>query len=132
LAKETLVKKNIIILPNKSKKILTLLNPAVASATSFEEAAEMIGNSEHATVTSLAPDHIEYDPTEYIAHHVTGFDLPPAKYPAEVLLVDDRPESAANGIKWYMKPLFSYVVWPVCAAAAGALITFVIDLVSTN
>src|SRR6478672_740326 len=42
LAKETLVKKNIILWPDKSKKIFTKLNPDVASARSFEEAEKMI------------------------------------------------------------------------------------------
>src|SRR5215475_10004455 len=42
MAKETLVKKRIILLPNKAKKTFTQLNPEVASATSFEEAEQMI------------------------------------------------------------------------------------------
>src|SRR6185369_13502866 len=42
MAKETLVKKNIIVWPDKSKKIFTKLNPDVAMARSFEEAEKMI------------------------------------------------------------------------------------------
>src|SRR6476646_4369438 len=42
MAKETLVKKNIILWPDKSKKIFTKLNPDVATARSFEEAEKMI------------------------------------------------------------------------------------------
>src|SRR6476660_4639037 len=42
MAKETLVKKNIILWPDRSKKIFTKLNPDVATAHSFEEAEKMI------------------------------------------------------------------------------------------
>src|SRR5215510_1263148 len=42
MAKETLVKKNIILWPDKSKKVFTKLNPDVAMACSFEEAEKMI------------------------------------------------------------------------------------------
>ena len=42
MAKETLVKKNIILWPDKSKKIFTKLNPDVVTASSFEEAEKMI------------------------------------------------------------------------------------------
>src|SRR5262245_17036172 len=45
MAKETLVQKHIIFLPNKSKKLITLLNPAIAGAASFEEAKTMIENN---------------------------------------------------------------------------------------
>src|SRR6478736_4248613 len=42
MAKETLVRKNIILWPDRSKKIFTKLNPDVATAHSFEEAEKMI------------------------------------------------------------------------------------------
>jgi hypothetical protein len=123
MAKETLIKKNIIVLPNKSKKIITQLNPDVATAASFEEAEKIIVNKTPSLATSMT-----YDPDTYIAGHVYGFDNPPpVKYAQPMLPVDGNAEMAMAGIKWYMKPLFYYVVWPLCAAAAGAAISFLLD-----
>jgi hypothetical protein len=127
MAKVTLVKKNIILLPNKSKKIITLLNPVVAAAASFEEAEEMIENKVPALVASMADDH----PT-YIAGQVSGFVSRPSAYSHRLLPIGGNPEAQVAEIKWYLKPLFYYVVWPVCAAAAGALIAFLIDLIYTE
>jgi hypothetical protein len=122
MAKETLIKKNIILLPNKAKKIITQLNPAVAAAASFEEAEMMIVKETPALVKSMS-----YDPDTYIAGHVYGFDNPaPAEHPRQLLPIDGNAEMAIAGIKWYMKPLFYYVVWPLCAAAAGATISFLL------
>src|SRR5690242_5668765 len=50
LAKDTLVKKKIIVVPNKSKKVITQLNPVVASAASFEEADDIITNNKQVPV----------------------------------------------------------------------------------
>ena len=55
-AKMTLVEKNIIFSPDKTKKIITQLNPTVAAATSFEEAEDIIENKVLTVVTSMADD----------------------------------------------------------------------------
>jgi hypothetical protein len=60
MAKETLIRKNIILIPNKSKRIITQLNPAVAIATSFEEAEEMIKNKTPVLVSSMADEQPTY------------------------------------------------------------------------
>ena len=127
MAKETLVKKNIIILPNKSKKIITLLNPAVAAAANFEEAEEMIENKCQVLVTSM-PD----DQPAYIAHQVSGLDIPPPAYSHRLLSIASESQTRIAGIKWYMKPLFYYVVWPFCAVVAGAAISFLIGFAYTK
>jgi hypothetical protein len=127
MAKETLVRTNIIFSPDKSKKIITLLNPAVATATSFEEAKEIIENKEPALITSLA-----YDPDTYITDHVFGYAAHPVKYTHQLVTTADKFETPSARIKWYMKPFFYYVVWPICALAAGALVTFLIDLAQTK
>src|SRR5215467_11997819 len=67
MAREILVKKNIILLPNKSKKAFTQLNPDVATADSFEEAEKMVGTKK----TEPANDS-DYDAKTYIAEHVVG------------------------------------------------------------
>src|SRR5205085_2876162 len=55
LAKETLVKAQVILFPNRTKKIVTVLNPAVAKAASFEEASAMIKSGNFSPV-ELTPD----------------------------------------------------------------------------
>ena len=127
MAKMTLVEKNIIFLPDKSKKIVTLLNPTVAAAASFEEAEDMIENKVPTLVTSMADDQ-----TTYIAENVSDFTRRPSKYSHYLLSIPGKPEMPVAEIKWYMKPLFLYIVWPVCAAAAGALILFLLGFAYTE
>ncbi|MDP4265564.1 MAG: hypothetical protein Q8941_23775 [Bacteroidota bacterium] len=128
MAKQTLVRKNIIFLPNKSKKIITLLNPAVVTATSFEEAEEMIENKIQAPVASLPDDH-----PAYIARPVSGSVVSHAAHSHRLLSIAGVRSKAKDptplaGVKWYMKPLVFYVVWPFCAAVAGAVIPWLMDM----
>jgi hypothetical protein len=130
MAKETLVKKNIIFLPDKSKKILTVLNPAVAAAVSFEEAEAMIVNKVQAIVTSIPDDH-----TPYIARQVSGTAIPRPAHSHQLLSIAGESQTQVAQIavtKWYMKPLFYYVVWPLCAAVAGAAISYLLDFSYTK
>ena len=60
MAKDTLLRKNIICYPNPGKKILTVLNPAVQTASNYEEAEDMVlnkipvaGNCGYRKTTSL-------------------------------------------------------------------------------
>ncbi|HEY0432664.1 MAG TPA: hypothetical protein VGC95_02255 [Chitinophagaceae bacterium] len=58
MAKETLVSKQIIISPPKTKKLITHLNPAVAGASSFEEAAALLsGKAENNARSSTVAEH---------------------------------------------------------------------------
>lgn len=125
MAKMTLVRRNIIFLPGKSKKIITLLNPAAAAAANFEEAEEMIRNKAPVLVASMADD----DHPAYIAHQISGFVNHSPEYSHRLLPIAGNAEAPVA--EWYMKPLF-YVVWLVCAAVAGALIAFLIDLSYTE
>jgi hypothetical protein len=38
------------------------------------------------------------------------------------------PETTVAEVKWWMKPLYLYVVWPVCGAVAGVLISMLMNL----
>ena len=121
LAKDTLVKKNILLLPDKSRKVITLLNPVVALAENFEEAEEIITTKKQPVLAT-----VENDQSVYIANHVFGADRPlvsPIKNPLPTIV--QGPAVAAE-TKWYMKPIFYYVIWPICAAVAGVLLTFLI------
>jgi hypothetical protein len=123
MAKETLVEKNILFMPKKSKTLIQL-NPDVASADSYEEAERMIANKTSATVT------IEKDDLDtYKAPRVV--DVTARRTPVKIhiqLAPDNRTRINAASIKWYMKSTFLYVIWPVCGAAAGLLIAWLISL----
>jgi hypothetical protein len=124
MAKETLVSKRIIYLPNPEKKIITLLNPVVAAAASFEEAEELIQKRVPSLVTNIVDDQ-----PAYITKHISRT----GKYNNYLLLkITGKPETAIAETKWYMKPLFYYVVLPACAAAAGALIAWLMDFIYTE
>jgi hypothetical protein len=125
-AKLTLVEKNIIFSPDKTKKIITLLNPTVATATSFEEAEDMIENKVPALATVLADEQ-----TTYTAETISSFTNQPSAYSHFRLSIPGKQEMPVAEIKWYMKPLFLYLVWPVCAAAAGAFILFLLGYAYT-
>ena len=126
MAKETLVRKNIIYFPNRAKKIITVLNPAAAAAASFEEAGEMVRNKVPSLVASMVDDQ-----PAYVSKNVSSFVSPPVKYTHRVLTIAGKSETAIAEIKWYLRPLFCYVIWPACAAAAGALIAYLIGSVYT-
>ena|SRR5882724_2309632 len=120
MAKQTLVNKKIIILPNKTKKVFTQLNPEVFAASSFEEAEKMVGNKIQAPVI-----HHTADTTE----EVPSFSSPVYTYTQELSLQNvAQDQIQAIEIKWYMKPVFFYVIWPLCAALAGAVIPWLMDL----
>ena len=128
MAKETLVKKHIILLPDKSKKVFTQLNPEVAAAGSFEEAEKIIETKIPGRVTAPA-----YDAGTYSTNHV--FDFAAASHSSHShngLPVASASETTVADIKWYMKPLFLYVVWPVCGAVAGVLISLLMNLAYTE
>src|SRR4051812_31056823 len=66
LAKETLERRNIICPRNPAKKSFTILNPMATSASSFEEAEEMIQNKRPVIV--LNKEAVE---REYTTHRIS-------------------------------------------------------------
>ncbi|HEY2722487.1 MAG TPA: hypothetical protein VGI82_12220 [Chitinophagaceae bacterium] len=145
IAKETLVKKHIILLPGKSKKVFTQLNPDVAAAGSFEEAEKMIVNKESGLVTTAT-----YDAKAYMSNHVYGHSAKPIVKRVEIVKPTPTAEIPEKKIvplhttnasailadtpviKWYMKPLYLYVVWPILGAAAGVLLSFLLNYAFTE
>jgi len=124
MAKETLVKKNIILLPAQSKKLFTQLNPDVAGAHSFEEAEKIIE-------TKIPNLHTPaYDAETYITDHVFGFSATPPR--AQQRPVARTPQIKLADKKWYLKPFYLYVAWLICGAAAGVLISRLMDLAYTE
>jgi len=127
MARETLVKKNIIVLPDKSKKIFTQLNPEVANANSFEEAEQLIENKARDTTT--VKDH---DAEAHITNHVIAFATPPVvknSFGNEVITAASVLGEAKT--KWWLKPVYLYALWPLCGALAGVLISFLLNFLYT-
>ena len=119
LAKETLEKRNIICPRNPAKKTATILNPAATAASNFEEAEEIILSKRSVVVVDVKDKS-----RQYVAHRVTtaknGYD----KSVPEITTVPTN----LTAKKWWTRPIFFYIVLPVCAAIGGALITYLLGL----
>jgi hypothetical protein len=126
MARQTLVKKSIIIFPGKSKKTITKLNPVVAAASSFEEAEKIAANAipEAATLSN--------DPVDFALQDIPETVSPAPVYTHRLMTVKTTPSPNFSKPKWYRQPVFYYFIWPVCIAAAGALITYLIDVAYTR
>jgi hypothetical protein len=144
MAKETLVKKNIILWPDKSKKIFTKLNPDVATARSYEEAEKMIETKKPAlatmpaiagnfTVADLVADLNISQPSNAFNIPITPVTptIPPTRSYSRMKIVPlmEATETTATEVKWWMKPLYLYFVWPTCGAVAGIMISMLMNLV---
>jgi len=144
MAKETLVKKNIILWPDKSKKIFTKLNPDVATASSFEEAEKMIETKKPVLATMPV-----IEGNFNVADLVKELDIPPTPSSKKTALAPspirsysvmkivppiqaqepaETTETVVAGVNWWMKPFYLYVVWPVCGAVVGVLISMLMNL----
>src|ERR1043165_921685 len=141
LAKETLVKKNIILWPDKTKKIFTKLNPEEATASSFEEAEKMIETKKPAlavmpviegnfNVAGLVKELVT-PPTRTVkqtapaSSPIRPYSLMKIVPPAETI---EAPETTIAEVNWWMKPLYLYVIWPACGAVVGVLISMLMNL----
>ena len=153
MAKETLVKKNIILWPDKSKKIFTKLNPDVASASSFEEAEKMIETKKPVLATmpviegnfNVADLVADLDavqtPTVLTTTTTTTIptipitSTPPPRRAYNLMKIvpltetKETTETTVAEVTWWMKPLYLYFVWPVCGAVVGVLISMLMNLV---
>src|SRR5262245_46016519 len=153
LAKETLVKKNIILWPDRSKKIFTTLNPDVATARSFEEAEKMIETKKPA-LTAMAVIEGDFNVADLAAeidlpktavtastpghstptHNNTPTPSSPTtrSYSVMKIVPAIEPTEATilevSGEKWWMKPLYLYFIWPICGAVVGVLISMLMNL----
>jgi hypothetical protein len=118
MAKETLIQKNVIYLPKPPKKTITLLNPVVATASTFEEAVAMIQEKTPATVTTITEQPI-YDEISFVGF-VNYADM------GEAQLIENTAAIMVNE-KWYTKPLFVYLVWPVTSLLISVIIAWLMS-----
>lgn len=129
MAKDTLIRKHIILYPNPNKRINTVLNPAIASADSYEEAEGVILSglpmisASRVTQRSLVPETmtpVMSRPARAVTHHRL------------VTVSGETKTVSTDEIRWYMKPVFYYVVWPVLAAAFGGLLAYLMGMLYTE
>jgi hypothetical protein len=134
MAKDTLIRKKIIQYAHPPKKILTVLNETVTHANNFEEAERMVGNPVTAMnltgytheVTSAAP--AKHRTGIYVARKVSHPPVvrlaAPSGSHVSHQAIPVSPYIPGETIRWYLKPVFVYGVWPICAAIAGGVIAY--------
>lgn len=146
LAKATLVKKKIIYFPKPAKKTITLLNPEVATATSFEEAIAIAESKIAVTAGEpikektlydeiYSPEFMEYaDPEHYTPVQKSIKEQP--KPNVKVIQAQPRIQlqtqpamvaTTETDEKWYLKPVFYYVIWPLTAAIVSVTIAWLMS-----
>jgi len=139
MAKETLVKKNIILWPDRSKKIFTKLNPDVASAHSFEEAEKMIETKKPLLATMPVIEgnfnvadlvkELETPLAQTAKQSTSTSPLQKTRTYSLMKIVPptETTETTVAEVNWWMKPLYLYVVWPICGAVLGVLISMLMN-----
>lgn len=129
MAKDTLIRKQIILYPNPNKRINTILNPAIASADSYEEAESVIlSKLPLLSATRISP------PRSLVPETMTPVMSRPARAVTHhrLVTVTGETKAMATEMRWYMKPVFYYVIWPVLAAAFGGLIAYLMGMLYTE
>lgn len=123
MAKEILIKKNIIYAPNPAKKVVTLLNPAIVAASTLEEAEKLMRKEVLVPMPDSESIHIPYeDELSVLQDTEVNNHL--------ILRIAGKPPAIAGNMfksKWYTSALFYYFIWPLCAAVAGAIIAWTIS-----
>lgn len=118
-AKDTLQRSNVIIFQHKSKKLQTILNPAVTDAEHFQEAMDLA--KQRAKVTETAPVIREYEPVR-VAAMTSATPAKIGQYIAVKYVNEKNGSSNSMLIPWYQRSFYYYVVWPTLGLLAGALI----------
>jgi hypothetical protein len=124
LAKQTLEKKNIIQTTGPVKKSMTMLNPLVVTAASFEEADEWAQAKTPQLVAETTVDPLE---TTIFANEDL-FANTNVKDIVKLLKVRGTPLPTPARESWWTRPILSYFIWLASAAISGALITFLLGL----
>ena len=123
LAKETLVRRNIICPRNPAKKTFTILNPMATGAASFEEAEEMIQNKRPVIVLNKE----EGEKREYTTHRISTVKNSSTDIKSGPLEPNNKLVTKSRQTSW-MKPVIWYFILPVCGAIAGGLVTYLLGL----
>ncbi len=120
MARQTLVRRDVICFPNPSKRVITTLNPNALGAATCEEAFELVQRKTPlaSTVTTPRPTYVAS-----VAHRKID---PPVQRSYKLVRVTSQAEAPVYREKWYMTPVFYYGVWPVCAGAVGILVAYLL------
>jgi hypothetical protein len=121
VAKETLLKNKIIQYINHAKKTVTILQPEMVAAVTFEEALIIAQNKVPALATVTSRVSVIDDLEE------GSFFERPEDPPLRLVKVSGEVDIAASPSKWYTRPLFYYFIGPASALALGALIAFLLS-----
>jgi hypothetical protein len=146
LAKEILVKKKIIYFPKPAKKTITILNPEVATATSFEEAIAIAESRSSVTEGQPVKEKTLYDEiySPEFMQYADPEDFTPArisikeKSQPKIKEIQAQPKiqlqtqpalvaATATEEKWWLKPAFYYVIWPLAAAIVSVGIAWLMS-----
>lgn len=119
LAKQTLEKRNIIRTVNTHRKAFTILNPQVANANSFEEAGLLVQNKVLVSVTT------EEGGRDVLSRSTSTFT---GSFSRKIEERNKKQGKIASTPGWWTKPIFYYLLWPLCAAIIGGLITYLLGL----
>jgi hypothetical protein len=138
LAKDTLVKKNIIYFPKPAKKTVTVLNPAVATASSFEEAIAIAQSETQQSNGELKKERTLYD--EIYSPEFMEYVNPEIHTPVQDVLSEQpkpniksqpsiqvQAHQVLTAEKWHLRPVFYYVVWPLTAAVVSVLVAWLMS-----
>ena len=123
LAKEILIEKNIIYYQHPGKKLVTILNPDLVKAGNFPEAMGIVSGKP--LMPAVTPEKIQ-SPAIKINHQPKETPVPviQMKPPQQTLT---EPVDEFNAIKWYLRPVFIYFIWPLLGAAVFWLIAYLIS-----
>ena len=128
-AKETLLSKNIIYFPNPAKKAITLLNPEVTAASTCDEAEKVLLREivlSPVVSAPIAEATIEPAIIAKTRRPVADNKPIPQRF---VISASAENVTFVEKEKWYLKPVLVYFVWPVCGAAAGVALAYLIGAI---
>ena len=126
LAKETLLKKEVIVPADKSRKQSTRLNPVIVSASSLDEAQRCLEGKQAVVIPAFSEKTaVPMPPRQRVAEAM------PAVLSRRVMEVASPQVLPAMEVKWCLRPVFCYLVWPLCAVVVGGLATFIVDSIFT-
>lgn len=127
MAKETLVQKQVICFPNPARKNFTVINPLAISASCFEEAIERVMHPEAVPAETVMSDYQAKKPAyEPRGNSVTAY-WSRSVNPPRLVALTSKAEHAVQTLaepKWYLKPVFVYLLWPLLGAFAGGVIAW--------
>ncbi len=121
LAKEVLIEKNIIYYQQPGKKLVTVLNPELAKVSSFLEALALVSGKPFVAPVKEKP----LPPVININQHRKEPPAPVVRVKEPAIV--PKPAGETTSVKWYLRPVFIYFIWPLFGAAVFFLLAYLIS-----